>query len=419
MMIRFNNIRENILCILFFFPQINYYLSSLLSSYNIQTITPLIYACLMLCGFLVIMWSFKRKKTLILLFFLLISLLLSVIINPETIRFMFNEQILSSPVIMLVLIYYPIFLLFFTKLDLNILLKKVNKYSVFIILIALVSFVNYVFVLGDNLPDYMTFSYMIISPIIFCTIASIHNKKMIFFSILGFVLIFIGGCRGALLTIAVFYILTILKYLSNGNRKRDVLLKVLILLFLISIIFFWEVIMKNAFSILESFGYHSRVFSTILGSSYGGEELSFFNSSTRLEIWENAIRSIRLIGYGLFGDRTVIVNEYNDPSYVHNWILEILLSFGLVLGMIVVALIFYFIIRAFIFSKKSLDMRKIMLSYALFSVLMIKHSISASFITSIDFWFYLGMGYYLQNNIALMKGGGVIDSKSIKIESFK
>lgn len=413
MTIKVKNIKENILCILFFLPQINYYLSSLLSSYNIQTITPIIYSFLMLAGFLIILGSLKRKKTIILIFFLLLSLFLTIIINPETIRFMLNEQISSSPVIMLLLIYYPIFLLFFTKLDFNVLLRKASKYSVFTILIALLSFVNYVVILGGNLPDYMTFSYMIVSPIIFCMIASIQNKKMIFFSILGFVLIFIGGCRGALLTVAIFYILIIFKYLSSGNKKRDVFIKVLIVLLLIFTIVFWKEIIENVFSLLESFGYQSRIFSTILGSNYGGEELSFFNSKTRIEIWENAIRSIRLIGYGLFGDRTVIVNEYNDPSYVHNWLLEILLSFGLVLGIIVAGLILYIVIRGYICSKKSLDMRKIMLGYAIFSVLMIKHSISASFLTSIDFWFYLGMGYYLQNNVILVKGGGDFDPKSL------
>lgn len=384
---------------LFFLPQINYYISSLLSSYNIPTITPVIYLILFLCGFFVIMCTFKKKKCALLVLYLIISLLLSVLFNEDTISFMFTDPITSSPIIMLMFIYYPIFLLFLTNLNLDIFIRIATKYSVFTIAVALVSFVNYVFVLGVNLPDYMTFSYMLISSIVFCTISSVDKgKKMMLFSILGFILIFIGGCRGALLTVTVFYAFVFLKFFSSGNKKKDILTKIIIVIILLFLVIFWEKILQSVFTVLESFGYQSRVFSTILGSDYGGEVQTFFNSTTRINIWIDAIRRIGFIGYGLFGDRTIVLNEYNNPSYVHNWMLEVLLSFGIVLGLIIIGIILWIIFKCYFVTKKSSDPRMIMLNYAVFSVLMIKHSISASFVTSIDFWFYLGMGYFLIHN---------------------
>ena len=48
------------------------------------------------------------------------------------------------------------------------------------------------------------------------------------------------------------------------------------------------------------------------------------------------------------------------------------------------------LVKALMVAKSSNNKVIIMLAFGAFSIIMIKHFISASFIISIDFWFYLG-----------------------------
>lgn len=387
---------EAFLGFLFFMPQLNYYVSALLSSYSIQTITPYVYFFLFLVGGYVIITNLKWRKCFLWSFGLMVSLLLSIVVNWDVTQYMMGDSIFSSPVVLLCIIYFPIFLIFLTKVDFEILLKVATKYSVITLTVAAVAFVNYVVILKISMPDYMTFAYMMVSPIIICTISALTGRRTnIVFAVLGLFLIFIGGCRGALLTIVVFFFLVFLRFFTMNGEKKTIFIKIIAIGAFFIFAFRFESILNSLSLILEGIGYESRVFASLTNSKYGGEINSFFSGDGRNDIWKMSLENIRMIGYGLFGDRTVVRNEYNNPSYAHNWILEMLLSFGWIIGIVAVFFVFWIVIRCLFVASRSGNTTMVVMSYAVLSIIMVKHFISASFVSSIDFWFYLGVGYYI------------------------
>ena len=110
---------------------------------------------------------------------------------------------------------------------------------------------------------------------------------------------------------------------------------------------------------------------------------------------KQSMDSLNIFGKGLFGDRTFILDEYRDPTYAHNLILELLVDFGLVFGTLIAQFVLFLIIKALIVSIKSKNLLLIKMSFAMISVLFVKHMISASFLTSFDFWFYIGLSVHI------------------------
>lgn len=386
--------KEAFLGFLFFMPQINYYVSALLSSYSIQTITPYIYFFCFLAGACVIITNLKWKRCFLWGFGLLVALFLSVVMNWNVIEYMFSDSFFSSPVVWLCIIYFPIFLSFLTEVNFERLLKVTTKYSVVTLTVAATAFVNYVVVLKIVMPDYMTFAYMMVPAIFTCTISALTGTHInVFFSLMGSFLVFIGGCRGALLTIVIFFLLVFLKCFTMKGEKRTILFKIIAIIVFAIIALNFESILDSVSVVLDGMGYKSRVFASLTNSNYGGEVNSFFSGDGRNDIWKMSIENIRFIGYGLFGDRTVVRNEYNDSSYAHNWMLEMLVSFGWIIGIIAVVFVLWVVIRCLLVANKSKNIILVVMSYAVLSIIMVKHFISASFVSSIDFWFYLGVGY--------------------------
>lgn len=385
---------ESLLCFLFFLPQINYYISAVLSSYNIQTITPLIYAALIVEGVWVILSNLHYKQCFIWSYGMLVVLLLSLIVNWDVTQHMLVASFFSSPIVMLCTIYFPIFLIFLTEVNVEELLGAAETYSILAVALAAIAFINYVFIQRKNMPDYMTFAYMLVSPIMFCAISAIQGEKSkALWASLGYFIVLIGGCRGAFLTVSVFLFLCFIRFFPTAGKRSAFIVKCISIIFAIMMILNIEKILNIISLCLERFGYNSRVFASLTGKSYGGEINTFFSGDGRNDIWKMAWENIRIIGYGLFGDRTVIVNEYNDACYAHNWILEMLVSFGWILGTMAVLYVLWVVTNSVIMADQKKDRIKVLLSYSVFCIIMVKHFVSASFASSIDFWFYLGLGY--------------------------
>ena len=69
------------------------------------------------------------------------------------------------------------------------------------------------------------------------------------------------------------------------------------------------------------------------------------------------------------------------------------MSFGWILGLLAIAFVLWIVLKSIIVANRSKNTTLVLLSYAVFCIIMVKHFISASFASSIDFWFYLGIGY--------------------------
>ena len=279
-------------------------------------------------------------------------------------------------------------------MNLDKLINIAVNYSAVIIVLSAIAFVNYVFVQRQSMPDYMTFAYMIVTPIMICAISVIQGRKLnLLWAVIGYILILVGGCRGALLTVSLFFLFCFIKFFTTRGKAKTFIIKCIVALMVILVLINLNNILNGMALILEGFGYKSRVFASLTGTSYGGETNTFFSGDGRNDIWKMSWNHVRVVGYGLFGDRTVVKNEYNNASYAHNWLLEMLVSFGWILGLLAIAFVLWIVLKSIIVANRSKNTTLVLLSYAVFCIIMVKHFISASFASSIDFWFYLGIGY--------------------------
>ncbi len=168
-----------------------------------------------------------------------------------------------------------------------------------------------------------------------------HKPLWLIISIFDVILIFAYGARMALVSMVVFIVL--LEFISTAeakiSRKKALSIISLSLLFLVILAFFDEILGY----IVTLFGYIGFDTSYIIKSIFSG---SFFESQSRVDIYMGAIQELKAMGfniYGLFGDR-IAIDKYgfsggHTTNYVHNIFLEILLSFGWVLGSILIIFI--------------------------------------------------------------------------------
>lgn len=394
MKVELDNKNEALLCFLFFLPQVNYYVAAILSSYGIQTLTPFVYFALILTGLYSVLKNLKYQKCFLWSFGMMVVLLLSIIVNWNVTEYMITDSLFSSPVIVLCTIYFPIFLILLTSVNLEKLISIAVNYSVVTIALSIIAFVNYVFIQRQSMPDYMTFAYMIVSPIMICAISVIRGRKFnSLWVVIGYILILFGGCRGALLTVSLFFLFCFISFFATNGKAKTIIIKCIISLLIVLVLINLNSILNGIALILEGVGYKSRVFASLTGTSYGGETNTFFSGDGRNDIWKMSWDYIRIIGYGLFGDRTVVKNEYGNASYAHNWLLEMLVSFGWVLGLLAIAFVLGVVLKSIVVANRSKNTTLVLLSYSVFCIIMVKHFISASFASSIDFWFYLGIGH--------------------------
>lgn len=112
-------------------------------------------------------------------------------------------------------------------MNLDNLINIAVNYSAVIIVLSAIAFVNYVFVQRQSMPDYMTFAYMIVTPIMICAISVIQGRKLnLLWAVIGYILILVGGCRGALLTVSLFFLFALLSFLQQEEKQKRLLLNV-------------------------------------------------------------------------------------------------------------------------------------------------------------------------------------------------
>lgn len=140
-------------------------------------------------------------------------------------------------------------------------------------------------------------------------------------SVLGVVTIFSYGSRGPILCICALVILYMMVY------KKVHMHIWLYIFFVISIVcttFFYEDILNLLSIFIQRIGMSTRVIDMIL---YG----EIFNSTGRNAIQNTLFEALKLnwLGYGIAGDRAIA------GTYAHNLLLELWVSYGIILGSIV------------------------------------------------------------------------------------
>lgn len=230
--------------------------------------------------------------------------------------------------------YYISFLLlslpfFFVGLSLNTekSLPLLYQLSRFVIVIKFL----YTFVYGgDDIThdsgENMFAAYTILPHAVLVSICFLKKKNWLdlIFIILSVFQIMVYNNRGSILT----FLISIFIYLFFVKRyKYSVMAKTLLVIGLLAIIQLFDDLMIWMFEFMYSRDYSLRVLNMI-------EEQSFFESSGRSQIFHiisNNIDKMPVFGFGIAGDRTL-----GNIAFAHNIILEIIVSYGYIVGSIVI-----------------------------------------------------------------------------------
>lgn len=222
----------------------------------------------------------------------------------------------------------------------------------------------------------MSLGYTLLIPLMYHSIRFIKQKLYLILMVIELLIIVRYSSRGPLLCYVVFVALCIL---CIGSMRQRV--KILMILGITTLGGVVKLILydgKSAQNSISLVGANSRTISMISNGD-------MFKDSGRFIIWNRAIEAIKLkplTGWGLCGDIPAI------GEYPHLLFLEIILDFGIVIGGAFCIYVFWRIILLF----NSND-RKDPLALMMFIVGIVSLCLSHSFIQTVEFWIFLGLGY--------------------------
>ena len=227
----------------------------------------------------------------------------------------------------------------------------------------------------------MTFAYTALPSILVGTYYGFTRKKWALFtvSLAASLTVVFGGCRGALLSLLLFFAL----FLLLGIKKN--ITRILVLLFLGFVLLNINPLLNSGNSLLGSYGYESRIF------IHAGSN-TFIESEGRNEVYDKAISIIDYIGHGVYSDR-VLLQNVRDSTYCHNWVLEVLVDFGWVLGGLIILAILLYLYRLVRHKPQGDIHYSFMLIFTL-TMLLTKYMLSSSYLDSSECAMILGWFIY-------------------------
>lgn len=193
--------------------------------------------------------------------------------------------------------------------------------------------------------------------------------------ILSLLIILSLGSRGAILCILVFIFF---KFFSPYFKKsyKKIIIRVALLMIGFIILIFLDNIIESLYNFLLSFGINSR---TLILFLEDGVHLS-----GRDTIYKNTIAEILkspLIGIGIAGDRRI------TDGYAHNFFIEMIGGFGLIIGSIICISIIFLVIKSLL----TKDKEKYDLTIMWLSLGFVHLMVSSSYLIDIKFWILMGL----------------------------
>lgn len=167
-------------------------------------------------------------------------------------------------------------------------------------------------------------------------------------AILGTVLIVVAGSRGPILCLVIFAMLFVLNSVKELSKTK----RTLLLIAMITVIAFFMLadipgLLQGIQRFLANNGINSRTLDKFLSGNIA-------EVNSRDIIWSRAIDMIKdggLLGYGVYGDRPVI-SRIHYSGYSHNLFLELLISFGPIVGGLISLALVWGSIKMILFCKK-------------------------------------------------------------------
>jgi O-antigen ligase len=258
-------------------------------------------------------------------------------------------------------------------------LKKTMQKTSYIVFVLGLFIAILVFTGRASLGTYsMALSYYMLLPVIMFIddLIDVYSTKMLSLTLISLFIILSLGSRGPILCIIVFFVL---KYIKTGTKrtlKREAGRLSLLSLAIIVFIFF-EQIMLFVYESLLKVGINSRtIFLFLRGGSQLGSREQIFESTL------DVIARSPIIGFGLFGDRRL-----SGSSYVHNIFIEVVGNFGVILGIILLAILILMILRSLI----TKDRLRYNITTIWLSLGFVHLMVSGSYLVDLKFWIFIGL----------------------------
>lgn len=316
---------------------------------------------------------FKRslKKFLEIYFIAVFIFLLHYAIFPE------NRQHVTSLLFPFFFVSLPALLYTLSIRDFQVFKKIMGKAAYIVFVVGL--FLGLLIFSGRaSIGTYsMVLSYYMLLPIVMFLdeLLDKFSIQILVFTILSLLIILALGSRGAILCIVIFLLLKFIKPNSKRTYKRVIGHFSLLGIGLIALIFL-EQIMRALYDFLLQFGITSR---TLILFLQDGVHLS-----GRDRIYEKVMAEILqspIIGIGIAGDTRII-----GSSYAHNFFIEVIGNFGVVLGLLLCIGIILLIVKSLL----TKDRDKYNLAIIWLSLGFAHLMVSSSYLIDIKFWIFLG-----------------------------
>lgn len=270
-------------------------------------------------------------------FFLFFALgfLFTALFFPENIKYLWTKvSDIENPLYVFLFLTLPAVFVAMNIVDIDILLSVLEKWSIAIIILY---FFQYLVVVIKDLkePQYMVYSYNMLFSAVLLFILALSESRIYrwVLSIVGLLLIFITGARGAFIS-GIASIIVCVLFLMRKNKKM-LLILLLLAVTVIPILFinFNNILLWLA-EVLESYGIESRTINSILNESFLYES---GRDSIRTELYSN----LNILGHGFAGEKVI-----TNGRYSHNLFLSLICDCGILFGGLISIFIVVIIIKA-------------------------------------------------------------------------
>ncbi|MBQ8783601.1 MAG: hypothetical protein IJZ57_07510 [Clostridia bacterium] len=257
--------------------------------------------------------------------FLAVAFVVTYVLFPENVKYLFTSwtDFFTNPIYILFIYTLPGFAF----------ARQLKDYEFFNYILRIFSYITvtlsvivFFFAKGSSASQYMTFSYNMLTQLFFLILHEPQKYKAFHYIvvILGMFAFAFGGARGAMLSLIIAGL--IFYFMTYKPTKKNVLTCTVIVTIGVAIALFKSSILIFISDVLDRLLIDSRTFRYLAT----GE---IFDDSNRFQLYETSIDNIGILGKGIMGDRVIL------GYYSHNLFLELLVQFGLLLGILLIGVI--------------------------------------------------------------------------------
>jgi len=298
-----------------------------------------------------------------------------------------NTQYLNELVFPFFFMCLPAFIYTISISNWSILSKVTKKASLIIFFIG--SIIGMQIFLGVvSVGSYsMSLSYYMLLPALLYLdeLLDRFSLKALLCVLISIIIILSLGSRGAMLCISIFLLLKIIR-LNFRIKYSKIPYYIFSLFIIIVMVVFYQQILEYFYNLLLSYGIRSRSILLFLSDEVHLSGRDYIYHMVMLEITNSPIT-----GLGLGGDRQVI-----GGGYAHNFIIEVLSNFGIILGSLLLVLFLILIIKSLIINN--IENYNVIITWL--SIGLVHLMVSSSYLIDMKFWIFLGL---LVSNQFLLK----------------